>query len=207
MAQTPEADLDEATKKDRIINAYIAYPDTHAVDRDVIAEVAGATTSYLSTIKRQVLDGDLTEEDVGEARDETLISYFEDRLDELIDEHDVPETTDESEDWRLDEEAQSVGEEEEAEEAEGETEGEEAEEEEVSEEGSEESAEGGELERAVPASKIEDLREDLVDRREEADFERSHYDGEAANVAEAKFYLSDRLLGRVDSILEGEESS
>lgn len=82
-----QSDLDDReedlSKKDRLINAWLAAgPETYA---KTVAEIAGASTAYASRIKSQIEEGEITDDDVEDIRDEELVNRYTDRLSEMSD--------------------------------------------------------------------------------------------------------------------------
>lgn len=98
---------DDYTKKQRIINAWLADSDA---DNQTTADVTGASEGYASSIKRKLDQGEIEEEAIEEARDDKLVQqYREEFAEEEVSEEDEAESLDGTETSASDETTESGG--------------------------------------------------------------------------------------------------
>lgn len=83
---------EELANKDRLVNAWLAGQE-EASPSD-IAEVTNATTAYASRIRSEMKEGEITEADVEEVRDDQLVDEYASRLEQLAQGEAADETGD-----------------------------------------------------------------------------------------------------------------
>lgn len=178
MSQT-QLDIEEYSKRDRILNALDAYPKRYRMSNQVVADLAEASTSYVYQLRTAIDEGDLSEAEHDSALDEDLGSTYREQIDGLLDEYEVPRTID-------GDGGSTAPETDTTERNERATRGETA----------------TRTDGSVSLAEVERVRETMKQYRADADFERERFDGSQKNVAEAKYLLANRAVELLDEVLE-----
>lgn len=83
MSNQGSGEQDELSKKERLINAWLAAgPEAQAT---TVAELTDASTGYASEINTDIEEGELDDEEIEAARDEDLIETYADQLEQSDD--------------------------------------------------------------------------------------------------------------------------
>lgn len=88
----------EVTKLDRILNALAVYPDRYERSDTSVAEITGASRSYVHQIHTKIDNGEITQNDFKEAANNTLRSQYSKELPKILEEKGVSRTIDGEED-------------------------------------------------------------------------------------------------------------
>jgi hypothetical protein len=78
--EAPEDELQHGSKKKRIINAYLINPD---ISPSTLKDVLDSGYEYIRRILKQLRDGDISQEEIDEARDVELQAEIERRLKDI----------------------------------------------------------------------------------------------------------------------------
>lgn len=170
---TAEIEHEEHSKRDRILNALAVYPDDTAVSNQAIAELTGASTSYVYQLRTAMDEGELTADEVESAHDEALQRRYRDRLRELVGESDGQRPP----------------------EAEGEPHAEET--------APTDSAPAEPQDGTVPRDAVEGVRDRLAQYRADAAWERDRFEGAGKDIAEEKYFIANRAVELLDAVIEG----
>lgn len=154
------------------------------MSNQVIAKLTDASESYVYQLRTAIDEGEIPNEKIEAALDEELQSQYRDRIESLVHEHDISRTIDEG----ATEEQETSGEDLEA----------------ASENPVNASVRQDDHREAaiVPVEEVRRVREVIQGYREDAEFEREHFEGEAKNIAEEKFYISSRAVEMLDQLIE-----
>lgn len=164
---------EEHSKRDRILNALAVYPEQYQMSNTTVAELTGASASYVYQLRAAIDEGELGEDAIASARDDQLRSGYRDRLEDLLEESDVPRAAGGDDDW------QSI-----VEDAMG-------------------SPVDDEPDGTVPVAAVQGVRKVMEQYREDAAFERERFEGPGKNIAEEKYLVANRTIELLDDILEG----
>lgn len=182
---SPTLDQEEYSKQDRILNALAVYPERYELSNTVIAELTGASESYVYQLRSRIEDGELTDSDMEDALVDDLQSAYRDELGGLLDEHGVART--------IDEEAESK---ERVEAKERESEAPPKSQQTDVKEGATET---------VSKAEVKQVRAMLERYRSDAEFERANYEGNAKNIAVQKYAMASLAVELLEQVIQGDE--
>lgn len=81
---------EDHSKRDRILNALAVYPKQYQMSNKVVAELTGASASYVYQLRAAIDEGELAEDAIETVRDDKLRSEYRDRLKDRLKESEVP---------------------------------------------------------------------------------------------------------------------
>lgn len=190
-----ELEHEDYSKRERILNALSVYPERYRMSNQVIADLAEASTSYVYQLRTAINEGELSDDEFEAALDSELQSQYRDRIDDLLNEHNVTRTIDDdAEEPQLEE---TGGEQQPEEDSEGEMDGETLQ----SVRGGVESDTSVEGAEAVSVAEVERVRDTMEQYRTDAEFERERFQGEGKDIAEGKYYVANRAVEMLDQVL------